>query len=49
MKLDIRYIFHEKMIRGHDQRLKNLPKSTSPSDPSGCQGLPKNEVEITKS
>ena len=45
----IRYSFHEKIIRGHDQRLKKLSKSTSPSEPSGCQGLHKNEVEITKS
>ena len=45
----IRYSFHEKIIRGHDQRLKKLSKSASPSDPSICQGLQQNEVEITKS
>ena len=30
-------------------RLKKLSKIKSPSDPSGCQGLHQNEVEITKS
>ena len=45
----IKYSFHENIIRGHDQRLKKLFKSTSPNEPSGCQGLHKNEVEIIKS
>ena len=31
----IRYSLQEKIIRGKDQRLKKLSKSTSLSDPSG--------------